>query len=129
VTDLARGHIAALTAAQEGRIQGGYRTFNLGTGTGYSVLEVVAAMESISGRSIPRTVVGRRAGDVQSSVAAADRARNELGWQTTETLSNACRDTWNRLRLTGGQISEIPDTDEEEFQAAGQAIAMDLEKQ
>lgn len=101
VTDLARGHTAALSAAQAGRIQGGYRTFNLGTGTGYSVLEVVAAMESVSERHIPRKTVSRRAGDVQSSVAAADRARLELGWMTKKSLTDACRDMWNYLNVSG----------------------------
>lgn len=99
VTDLARGHIAALSAAQAGRIQGSYRTFNLGTGIGNSVLEIVAAMESVSERKIPRKVVGRRVGDVQSSVAATDRARRELGWETKESLTDACRDVWNYLHV------------------------------
>jgi UDP-glucose 4-epimerase len=98
VTDLARGHSAALSTAQAGRLQGGYRTFNLGTGRGYSVLEIVEAMESISERPIPRKTVGRRAGDVQSSVAAVDRARLELKWETERSLTDACQDMWNYLR-------------------------------
>lgn len=101
VTDLARGHIAAFSAAQGGRIQGGYRTFNLGAGTGYSVLDIVGAMESVSQRPIPSKTAPRRAGDVQSSVAAADRARDELGWETRESLTDACRDIWNHLKLNG----------------------------
>ncbi|KAH8586588.1 UDP-GAL-4-epimerase [Bisporella sp. PMI_857] len=105
VTDLARGHTAALSTVQAGRVQGGYRTFNLGTGTGYSVLEVVAAVESVSQCRIPRKTVGRRAGDVQSSVAAADRARHELGWVTKESLTDACRDMWNYMRLNGIDLS------------------------
>ena len=99
VTDLARGHIAALSAAQAGRIRSGYRTYNLGTGTGHSVLEIVAAMESVAEQTIPTKIVGRRAGDVQSSVATADRARLELGWQPQESLRDACRDTWNHLKF------------------------------
>lgn len=101
VTDLARGHTAVLSAIQAGRIQGGYRTFNLGTGTGYSVLEIVTAMESVTGLSIPRKMASRRAGDVESSVAAVDRARLELGWETKESLTDACRDVWNYLKLSG----------------------------
>ncbi|PVH67401.1 udp-glucose 4-epimerase [Cadophora sp. DSE1049] len=101
VTDLARGHIAALAAIRAGRICGEYRTFNLGTGAGYSVLDVVAAMETASRRSVPRTVVSRREGDVQSSVASAERARRELGWETKESLANACRDVWNYLEVNG----------------------------
>jgi UDP-glucose 4-epimerase len=100
VTDLARGHTAALSAARSGQVQGGYRTFNLGTGTGYSVLEVVQAMESVSQRLIPRRTVSKRAGDVQASVAAVDRARRELGWKTEKSLIDACRDMWNYLKLS-----------------------------
>lgn len=100
VTDLARGHTAALSAAQAGKIQGGYRTFNLGSGTGHSVLEVVTAMESVSQRTIRKKIVNRRPGDVQSSVAAAERAKLELGWETKESLTTACRDTLNYLKLT-----------------------------
>lgn len=104
VTDLARGHIAAMSAIQSGRIQEPYRTFNLGTGIGYSVLEVVAAMESASGRRIPQKIVSRRAGDVQSSAAAAAPVKVELGWETQKSLTDACRDTWNHLQLNGASI-------------------------
>lgn len=101
VTDLARGHIAALNATQNGRVKGGYRAFNLGTGTGYSVLEVVEAMETISQLPIPRRVVSRRAGDVQCSVAAVERARNELGWESKKTLRDACLDMCHYLKIGG----------------------------
>lgn len=101
VTDLARGHTAVLSAIETGRIRRGYHTFNLGTGTGYSVLDIVTAMESVSGCSIPRKMVSRRAGDVQSSVAAVDRARLELDWETKESLTDACRDIWNYLKVSG----------------------------
>jgi len=99
VSDLARGHTAALAAAKTNRVPAGFRTFNLGAGRGNSVLEVVETMEGVSKRAIPKKVVERRAGDVQSSVAAADRARIELGWTTTKTLVDACQDTWNYLKL------------------------------
>ncbi|KAH7068059.1 UDP-glucose 4-epimerase [Paraphoma chrysanthemicola] len=98
VTDLAKGHTAALCAAQANRVPG-FRTINLGAGRGHSVEEVVQTMEEVSKRSVPRKVVARRAGDVQSSVAAADRARMELGWSTNKTLKDACQDTWNYLKL------------------------------
>ncbi|KAF2017687.1 UDP-glucose 4-epimerase [Aaosphaeria arxii CBS 175.79] len=101
VTDLARGHNAALFAALNGRICHGFRTFNLGGGTGYSVLEVISTMEAVTQRPVPTKIVGRRDGDVQSSVAAADRANIELGWSTKETLFDACQDTWNYLKLKG----------------------------
>lgn len=99
VTDLARGHTAALAAAQNRRVPAGFRTFNLGAGRGNSVLEVVRTMEQVSQLGIPHKVVERRAGDVQSSVAAADRAKSELGWETQRTLLDACQDTHNYLRL------------------------------
>ncbi|KAF1850684.1 putative UDP-glucose 4-epimerase [Cucurbitaria berberidis CBS 394.84] len=99
VTDLAKGHTAALNAAQTRQIPAGFRTFNLGTGCGNSVTEVVKAMEGVSKVIIPSKIVSRRDGDVQSSVAAADRAKNELGWTTEKNLHDACRDTYNYLRL------------------------------
>lgn len=101
VSDLARGHIAALSAVLAGKMRAGFRTFNLGVGTGYSVLDVVTTMEAVSQQHIPRRFVGRRAGDVQSSVAAADRAKRELGWRPKETLVDACQDTWNYLKIRG----------------------------
>jgi len=101
VTDVAKGHTAALSVAQTGRMQGGnFRTFNLGTGCGHSVMEVVAAMESVTQRPIPRRMAGRRAGDVGSSVASADRAANELGWKTEKSLRDACQDLWNYLKIS-----------------------------
>ena len=101
VTDLARGHLAALAAAGDGRIPGGYRTYNLGAGAGYSVLNVVAAMEAVIQRDIPRRIVAKREGDVQSSIASAIRAKCELGWETKESLEQACRDVWNSLVVNG----------------------------
>lgn len=103
VTDVAVGHIAALSAAQNRRIHGNFRTFNLGTGSGHSVMEVVAAMEAVTQRQIPRKTVGRRAGDVESSVAIADRAAVELGWKTVKSLTDACQDLWRYLE----RISEL----------------------
>ena len=100
VTDLARGHTAALAACGDGRIKSGYRTYNLGAGTGHSILEVLGAMESALGRQIPWKMVSRRAGDVSSSVAAVERARDELGWVTQKSLEDACRDICNCLKLS-----------------------------
>jgi UDP-glucose 4-epimerase len=105
VTDLARGHIAALcalTAPSSHSMQQNYRVYNLGTGRGYSVLEVVQAMEYVTGRNIPLKIVGRRPGDVQSSVASAERASVELGWETRQTLTDACRDVMNYLEVSLG---------------------------
>jgi UDP-glucose 4-epimerase len=99
VTDLARGHIAAVTAAQSENLKENFRTFNLGTGCGYSVEQVASTMETVSGRPVPRRRVERRAGDVGSCVAVADRAHNELGWKTEKSLYDACRDICNFLKV------------------------------
>ena len=99
VTDLARGHIAAVATAQRECLKENFRTFNLGTGCGYSVEQVASTMEAVSGRPVPRRRVERRAGDVGSCVAVADRARNELGWQTEKSLYDACRDICNFLKV------------------------------
>jgi UDP-glucose 4-epimerase len=105
VSDLAKGHIAALAAAERehsegGRMQAGLRTFNLGTGSGHSVAEIVDTMESVSQRPVPRKLVGRRPGDVGSCVAVADRAAQELGWKAEKSLRNACEDICNFLRVS-----------------------------
>ena len=93
VTDLARGHLAALGS----RERVGFRVYNLGSGRGYSVLEVVAAMESVSQQSIPIQLVGRREGDVGSCVARVGKVEMALGWKTEKTLEACCRDVWRFL--------------------------------
>ena len=101
VSDLARGHIAALSPSQQeaGCSNGAFRTFNLGTGNGHSVHEIVTTMESVIKRPIPRKIVGRRPGDVGSCVAVADRAAAELGWKTEKSLRDACQDICNYLKV------------------------------
>jgi UDP-glucose 4-epimerase len=89
VMDLAEGHVAALE-----RLESGVSVYNLGSGTGSSVLEVVRAFEAASGRRIPYDIAPRRAGDVAEVVADPARANSELGWRTTRTLVDACRDSW-----------------------------------
>ncbi|GAD97214.1 UDP-GAL-4-epimerase [Paecilomyces variotii No. 5] len=101
VTDLARGHIAALNTASEGKLRDNFRTFNLGTGHGHSVLEVVSAMENVSSKRIPRAAASRRQGDVGSCVARAIRSHNELAWETKKTIVDACRDICNFLEVSG----------------------------
>ncbi|CEL03795.1 hypothetical protein ASPCAL04938 [Aspergillus calidoustus] len=99
VSDLAKGHGAALAAAQGGRVRGAFRTFNLGTGTGHSVGEVVRTLQEVTQRGIPTRAVGRRDGDVGFCVAIADRAAVELGWRTERSLREACVDLWNYLSI------------------------------
>ncbi|KAJ5710856.1 UDP-glucose 4-epimerase [Penicillium malachiteum] len=101
VTDLARGHIAALSTANEGQLSENFRTFNLGTGWGHSVQEVVTTMETVASKPIPTKVAGRRPGDVGSCVAVVDRSQNELQWKTEKSLKDACRDICNFLDVSG----------------------------
>jgi UDP-glucose 4-epimerase len=106
VSDLALGHTAALNATQNGKVRGAYRTYNLGTGTGSSVLDVLKAMESVSQRSIPRRIMSRRAGDVGCSVAGVERAKSELEWETKRSLRDACEDMWHYLNIYGERRDE-----------------------
>ncbi len=99
VMDLAEGHVAALNkiAANEGTAaaEGTLLITNLGTGCGYSVLEMVNAFEQASGEKIPYTIVARRPGDIASCYADASRAKELLGWQAKRTLADMCIDSWN----------------------------------
>lgn len=99
VMDLAEGHVAALNkiAAKEGMAatDGTMLITNLGTGCGYSVLEMVNAFEQACGRKIPYTITSRRPGDIASCYADASRAKKLLGWQAKRTLADMCKDTWN----------------------------------
>jgi UDP-glucose 4-epimerase len=90
VMDLAEGHRVAVDQL----VAPGLQVFNLGTGTGSSVLQVVAAFERASGRSIPYEVVGRRVGDVEALVADTTLASTELGWVACRDLDAMCRDAW-----------------------------------
>lgn len=89
VMDLAEGHVAALERAPEG-----VTAYNLGSGGGSSVLEVVAAFEAATGVEVPRVIAPPRPGDVAEVVADAQKANNELEWQVSRTLAEACRDAW-----------------------------------
>lgn len=91
VLDLAQAHIAALARLDE---VGGHHVWNVGTGQGHSVLDVVAAFERASGRPIPYEVVGRRPGDIATCYADPTLANEELGWTADRTLDAMCIDTW-----------------------------------
>jgi UDP-glucose 4-epimerase len=91
VTDLAGGHVAALHHLLGG---GDSLTLNLGTGTGYSVLDVVSAFERASGRPIPYEFAPRRPGDVAAYYADPTRAARLLGWRTRLGLDAMCADSW-----------------------------------
>ena len=92
VMDLAEGHVAALDYL---RREAGVLTVNLGTGCGYSVLDMVQAFEKACGRSIPYQLEGRRAGDVAACYADASLAQRLLGWTAQRGLEAMCRDAWN----------------------------------
>ncbi|KAH0537522.1 hypothetical protein FGG08_005697 [Glutinoglossum americanum] len=101
VTDLARGHIAALVAAAEERIRGPFRAFNLGSGHGHSVLDVVKAMECASRKKISYRTIGRRPGDLSSCVAKTQRAEEELSWTIERPLKTCSKDICNFLVVNG----------------------------
>jgi len=90
VVDLALGHVRALERVGAA----GVLTANLGTGRGYSVLEVVRAYEQASGRKVPYRVVARRPGDIAECYADPSLAARELGWRATRGLDEMCRDAW-----------------------------------
>ena len=92
VQDLAAGHIAALHRL--GTTTDAVSTWNLGTGHGTSVLELLAAFERACGHDLPYEIVDRRPGDVAASYADPTRAESELGWRATRTVDDMCVDTW-----------------------------------
>lgn len=96
VMDLAEGHAAALDWTLSS--SGGGLTLNLGTGCGYSVLELVRAFERACGRPLPYRIVGRRAGDVPAYWGDPALAWKILGWQARRSLDEMCRDAWNWQR-------------------------------
>lgn len=91
VVDLAQGHVAAQKKIETNC---GCKVYNLGTGKGYSVLEMAKAFEEASGKPIPYKKVDRRPGDVASVYGNADLAKQELGWSATRDLKQMCEDTW-----------------------------------
>lgn len=92
VVDLALGHIKALEKISDTT---GVYTYNLGSGQGTSVLELVQAFEKVNGVKVPYKIVDRRPGDVATCYANADKALAELNWKTEKTIEDMCRDTWN----------------------------------
>lgn len=89
VVDLAKGHVAALKSAQNG-----VSVYNLGTGQGTSVLELINAFSKAAGKPIPYVIKPRRPGDIASCYASGNKALSELGWKTELTINDACRDSW-----------------------------------
>ncbi len=94
VVDLAKAHVVALQRLLENKNLAKIETFNLGTGTGSSVLEVIHAFEKVSDKKLPYKIVGRREGDITSAYANTDKANNVLGWKAKSTLEESLASAW-----------------------------------
>ncbi len=92
IMDLARGHLKALEKVST---TGGVSTYNLGTGTGYSVLDIIKSFEKATGENIPYIVTDKRPGDIAISYADPTKACKELGWKAKKTLMDMCKSAWN----------------------------------
>lgn len=92
VVDLAKGHVCALKAIER---KCGLAIYNLGTGHGYSVLDVVRAFEKVNCVDVPYIFMPRRAGDIATCYSAPDKAARELGWKAQYGIEEMCRDSWN----------------------------------
>lgn len=91
VVDLAKGHVAALSKLSEK----GVFVYNLGTGVGYSVLDVIRAFEKACGKKLPVVMAPRRAGDIAAVYASAEKAKRELGWEAKLDIDDMCKSLWN----------------------------------
>jgi UDP-glucose 4-epimerase len=94
VVDLAKAHVIAMQRLLNKKNQEKVETFNLGTGTGSSVLEVIQAFEKVSGQKLPYKIVARREGDITEAYANTDKANNVLGWKAQSTLEEAMASAW-----------------------------------
>lgn len=92
VVDLARGHVSALSAIERNC---GLAIYNLGTGIGYSVLDIVNAFERVNGVKVPYRIMPRRAGDIATCYSNPAKAKIELGWEAQFGIDEMCRDSWN----------------------------------
>ena len=95
VVDLAIGHIKAIEKISKDK---GLFIYNLGTGVGYSVLDIVSAFEKANGIKINYKIAPRRAGDIAKCYSDPTKALNELGFKTTKTIEDMCKDSWNYER-------------------------------
>lgn len=92
VVDLAKGHVAAVKFATANK---GCEVFNLGTGCGYSVLDMVKTFQDVNGVPVPYEITDRRPGDIATCYADPSKSAEVLGWKAKKTLSDMCRDSWN----------------------------------
>lgn len=91
VVDLARGHVKAIEKLAQ---KPGFKIYNLGTGTGYSVLDVIGAFEKVTGKKIPYEIVSPRTGDIGTCYSDATKAKEELGWVAEYGIADMCEDSW-----------------------------------
>ncbi len=104
VCDLAKGHVAALRYSQKNC---GCEAFNLGTGIGYSVMDIITAFEKVNGIKIPYVITNRRDGDLPEYYANPEKARRVLGWKTEKTLEDMCADSWRwQMKNPNGYAEE-----------------------
>jgi UDP-glucose 4-epimerase len=103
VVDLAKAHVVAVKRLIEGRNKKGYEIFNLGTGSGVSVLEAIKAFERISGVVLKYRITGRRQGDIEQIWADPSFANEELGWKTMSTLDEAMKTAWEWEKKIRGE--------------------------
>ena len=96
VVDLAKGHVSAVNHALGVK---GFDTINLGTGNGYSVLEVLHAYEKACGKTLPYKVVERRSGDIATCFASTTKAKEVLGWEANYTIDEMCEDSWRFTQM------------------------------
>ena len=96
VVDLAKGHLKALEKLNKEKH--GLFTYNLGTGTGYSVLDMVKTFEKATGQKVPYKIAPRRDGDIAMCYSNPDKAEKELGWKAEKTLENMCKDSWKYIK-------------------------------
>ena len=95
VVDLAKGHVKAIEKLN--KEEKGLYIYNLGTGIGYSVLDIVKTFEKVTGQKVKYKIAPRRAGDLAEFYANAQKAKEELGWEAEKTLEDMCRDSWNYI--------------------------------
>ena len=98
VVDLAKGHVKALEKLEKEKE--GLYIYNLGTGKGYSVLDMVKAFEKATGQKVPYKITARREGDIATCYADPEKAKEELGWIAEKTLEDMCLDSWNYIQTT-----------------------------
>ncbi len=95
--DLAKGHLAAIDAVRKNK---GAVPYNLGTGNGYSVLDIINAFEKVNGVKVPYVIAERRAGDAAECYSNPAKANKDLKWKAERGIDQMCRDSWNYIKQT-----------------------------